>query len=74
MTIEEKAKDYAGYNILHSADIITSMQMAKARDNFKAGAEWMIDKAVEWVKHQKEEIRISWFDDYEIRFREAMKR
>ena len=32
-----------------------------------------IEKAVEWFRHQKEEIGISWFDDYEIRFREAME-
>lgn len=73
MTIEEKAKDYAGYNILHSSDIITSMQMAKTRDNFKAGAEWMIDKAAAWFRNQKEEIGISWSDDYENRFRKAME-
>ena len=44
---------------------------------FIAGSEWMqselIEKAVEWFKHQKEEIGISWFDDYEIRFRKAME-
>jgi hypothetical protein len=33
----------------------------------------LIEKAVEWFKHQKEEIGISWFDDFEIRFRKAMK-
>lgn len=50
MTIEEKAKDYAGYNILRSSDIITRMQMAKTRDNFKAGAEWMIEKAMTLIE------------------------
>ena len=44
---------------------------------FIDGAEWMqselIEKAVEWFKHQKEEIGISWFDDFEIRFRKAME-
>ena len=58
-------------------DIVTEIRMANIRDDFKAGAEWMqselIEKAVEWFKHQKEEIGISWFDDYEIRFRKAMK-
>lgn len=32
-----------------------------------------VEKAMEWFRHQKEEIGISWFDDYEIRFREAME-
>lgn len=39
---------------------------------FEAGEKWMIEKALEWFKNQKEEIGISWYDDYEIRFREAM--
>lgn len=34
---------------------------------------YFIEKAVEWFRHQKEEIGISWFEDYEIRFREAME-
>ena len=46
-------------------------------DAFIDGAEGMqselIEKAVEWFKHQKEEIGISWFDDFEIRFRKAME-
>lgn len=33
----------------------------------------MIDKAAEWFKNQKEEIGISWIEDYEIRFRKAME-
>lgn len=40
---------------------------------FVQGAKWMIDKAAEWFKNQKEEIGISWFEDYEIRFRKAME-
>ena len=40
---------------------------------FEAGEKWMIEKALEWFKHQKKEIGISWFEDYEIRFRKAMK-
>jgi hypothetical protein len=72
MSIEEKAKEKSpytentwqeGYNLWESG--------------FSKGANWMqselIEKAVEWFKHQKEEIGISWFDDFEIRFRKAMK-
>lgn len=44
-----------------------------AKNGFIEGAEWMIDKAAEWFKNQKEEIGISWFEDYEIRFRKAME-
>lgn len=40
---------------------------------FVQGAEWMLEKAAEWFKNQKEEIGISWFEDFEIRFRKAMK-
>lgn len=47
------------------------------RIGYKEGAKWadrtMIDKAVEWFRHQKEEIGLSWFDDYEARFRKAME-
>ena len=51
----------------------TIAEMDSRYDGFKAGAEWMLEKALEWFKHQKEEIGISWFDDYEIRFRKAME-
>ena len=70
MTIEEKAKEYE-FNIGSQDYVPTEIEEA-----FIAGSEWMqselIEKAVEWFRHQKEEIGISWFDDYEIRFRKAM--
>lgn len=71
MSIEEKAKEYES-NIGSQDYVPTEIEEA-----FIAGSEWMqselIEKALEWFKHQKEEIGISWFDDYEIRFREAME-
>lgn len=71
MTIEEKAKEYES-SIGSQNYVPTEIEEA-----FIAGSEWMqsklIEKAVEWFKHQKEEIGISWFDDYEIRFRKAME-
>lgn len=71
MTIEEKAKEYES-NIGSQDYVPTEIEEA-----FIAGSERMqselIEKAVEWFKHQKEEIGISWFDDFEIRFRKAMK-
>ena len=40
---------------------------------FKKGTQCIIEKAVEWFRNQKEEIGISWFDDYETRLRKAME-
>lgn len=71
MTIEEKSKEYES-NIGSQDYVPTEIEEA-----FIAGSEWkqseLIEKAVEWFKHQKEEIGISWFDDFEIRFRKAME-
>ena len=71
MSIEEKAEEYES-NIGSQDYVPTEIEEA-----FIAGSEWMqselIEKAVEWFKHQKEEIGISWFDDFEIRLRKAMK-
>lgn len=40
---------------------------------FEAGEKLMIEKALEWFKSQKEEIVISSFNEFEIKFREAME-
>lgn len=40
---------------------------------FEAGKKLMIEKALEWFKHQKEEIGISSFDEFEIKFIKAME-
>lgn len=76
MSIEERAKIYRNerstffevYRDVNESDLV---------DAFIDGAQWMqselIEKAVEWFRHQKEEIGISWFDDFEIKFREAME-
>lgn len=70
MSIEEKAEEYRSNTFL--TPFRNDIKMA-----FSEGAQWMqselIEKALEWFKHQKEEIGISWFDDYEIRFRKAME-
>lgn len=84
MSIEEKAKEYVRKEIIPKlgntiilSPIISAAIMMQSESSFTTGAEWMqselIEKAVEWFKHQKEEIGISWFDDFEIRFRKAMK-
>lgn len=40
---------------------------------FEAGEKLMIEKAIEWFKSQKENIGISSFDEFEIKFRKAME-
>ena len=52
MTIEEKAKDFAGYNMPSSQDIVTSAKMNGKYEGFKAGAEWMFKKMSEFMKYQ----------------------
>ena len=66
MSIEEKAEEYRSDTF--ETPFRNDIEMA-----FSEGAQWMLEKALEWFKHQKEEIGISWFDDYEIRFRKAME-
>lgn len=52
MSIEEKAKDFAGYNMPSSQDIVTSAKMNGKYEGFKAGAEWMFKKMSEFMKYQ----------------------
>lgn len=70
MSIEEKAEEYRSNTF--GTPFRNDIKMAFSED-----AQWMqselIEKALEWFKHQKEEIGISWFDDYEIRFRKAIE-
>ena len=48
MTIEEKAREYADYNIAFSQDVITN-ELTSGYSDFKAGAEWMLEKAINWL-------------------------
>lgn len=50
MTIEEKARNYAGYDVMPTPDIVTEIRMANIRDDFKAGAEWMLEKAMALIE------------------------
>ena len=52
MTIEEKSRNYAGYDVKPTPDIVTEIRMANIRDDFKAGAEWMLEKACEYIRSQ----------------------
>lgn len=49
MTIEEKSRDFAGYGIISSRDTITTVNMSGKYDGFKAGANWMLEKALGWI-------------------------
>lgn len=46
MTIEESAKEFAGYNISFPG-VPTIAEMDSRYDGFKAGAEWMLEKATQ---------------------------
>lgn len=54
MSIDEKAKDFAAYNAPFIDDspiipVFARMMMAEKQDGFKAGAEWMLEKALDWI-------------------------
>ena len=51
-TIEERAKEYAGYNTPSPQDIVTTAKMSGKYDGFKAGADWMIVRATSWLVKQ----------------------
>ena len=81
MTIEERAKDFAGYNTPSPQDIATSSKMNGKYDGFKAGAEWMLEKAADWIGNYLMEIGYpdDWLRDSlniksgKERFRKAME-
>lgn len=73
MTIEEKAKEFAGYNIPSSQDIVTTANMSGKYDGFKAGAEWMLEKAIKWLKENAQNYYKDssmhdncWYDDEQM--------
>lgn len=48
MTIEEKAKEFAGYNNPQGI-VTTTARMIDKHDGFKAGANWMLEKVSNWI-------------------------
>ena len=50
MSIDEKAKDFAGYNRPSFQDIVTTARMCGECDGFKEGARWMLDKAMSLIE------------------------
>ena len=55
MKIGEKASEYAEKSF-PSDDISNSGKHDVAFHSYSAGANWMIEKSLEWFKNQKEEI------------------
>lgn len=47
-TIEEKAKEYAAYNMAFSQDLIPD-ESTSGYSDFKAGARWMLEEASAWI-------------------------
>lgn len=76
MKISAKAKNYRNERSIFFG-CYRDVDESDLEDAFIDGAQWMqselIEKAVEWFKNQKEEIGISWYDDFEVRFRKAME-
>lgn len=46
MTIEEKAKEFAGYD---NPIVTTTARMIGKYDGFKAGANWMLEKVMDLI-------------------------
>ena len=82
-TIEEKAKDFACYNIISARDTITTVNMSDKYEGFKTRAEWMIAKAVKWLKENAQNYYEDaamhdncWYDDEQMieDFQKAMEK
>ena len=56
---------------IHKSDVKRDFNLWKY--GFEAGEKLMIEKAIEWFKSQKENIEISSFDEFEIKFIKAME-
>ena len=55
----------------HKPDVKRDFNLWKC--GFEAGEKLMVEKAIEWFKSQKENIGISSFDEFEIKFIKAME-
>ena len=73
MTIEEKSRNYAGYDVKPTPDIVTEIRMANIRDDFKAGAEWMLEKACEYMRSQYPVHYQEWYELAEERVKQFKK-
>lgn len=77
MKIEEKAKEFAGYDNPSLQGIVTTTaRMIGKYDGFKAGANWMLEKACEYIKNQYPVHYQEWAelaDEYVEQFKKAME-
>lgn len=71
-TIEEKAKDFAGYNLPSAQDIVTTAKMSGKYDGFKAGANWMFENVVRLLKNNAKDFSEN-ADELIKQFEDAME-
>lgn len=71
-TIEEKAKDFAGYNLPSAQDIVTTAKMSGKYDGFKAGANWMLENIVRRLKNNAKDFSEN-ADELIKQFEDAIK-
>lgn len=55
----------------HKSDVKRDFNLWKC--GFEAGEKLMIEKALEWFREHREEIVISSFNEFEVKFRKAME-
>lgn len=75
MTIEEKAKEHVleevipnlGFDI-HLEPIVASYVVYKADTSFRAGAEWLLEKAFYWLKDNANDYAITAETDSGLRY------
>ena len=73
MTIEEKAEEYACYYMAFSQDTDIDVSASSDYSAFIAGARWMLEKAVKWLKentqnyYEDDAIHDNcWYDDEQM--------
>lgn len=55
MTIEEKAKEFAGFKHGVKENELAYAVRTLSYDGFKAGAEWMLKKAINWLNENADD-------------------
>lgn len=77
MTIDEKAEAYAGMNEPHPQDLFTMAVINGLHDGFKAGAEWMLEKAVNFIRQHDSKMIVCHTEDnndsFITQFKKAME-
>lgn len=72
MTIEEKALNYVNEQFPEGSYTIATLATAPTHyKSFKAGAEWMLDKAIKWLKENAQNYSVGeddncWYDDRQM--------